>query len=118
MKKPIYPMEKESMRTINFIGNRIFQFIVSFIIGIRLSDSLCGTKVFKKEFIDFYILVAKEFSLIDPFVILILFSLLHNRKRLLNTLFITSLVFMEAHKFLDLRMGLTNNLPYQVLCYF
>ena len=72
----IYPMEKESMRTINFIGNRIFQFIVSFIIGIRLSDSLCGTKVFKKEFIDSIYWWQKEFSLIDPFVILILFSLL------------------------------------------
>ncbi len=63
----IYPMEKESMRTINFIGNRIFQFIVSFIIGIRLSDSLCGTKVFKKEFIDSIYWWQKEFSLLDPF---------------------------------------------------
>lgn len=63
----IYPMEKESMRTINFIGNRIFQFIVSFIIGYRLSDSLCGTKVFKTEFIDSVYWWQQEFSLFDPF---------------------------------------------------
>ena len=45
----IYPMEKGSMRSINHFGNRLFQFIVGKIINRSLSDSLCGTKVFKKE---------------------------------------------------------------------
>ena len=48
----IYPMEKESMRKLNLFGNRVFQYIVSVIIGIKLSDSLCGTKVFKRDFIE------------------------------------------------------------------
>ena len=50
----IYPMEKESMRKLNLVGNRVFQRIVSFITNTKLSDSLCGTKVFKKEFIKKY----------------------------------------------------------------
>lgn len=45
----IYPMEQGSMRSINHFGNRLFQFIVGKIINRPLSDSLCGTKVFKKE---------------------------------------------------------------------
>ena len=44
----IYPMEKGSMRLINNLGNRFFQFIITLIIKLPLTDSLCGTKVFKK----------------------------------------------------------------------
>lgn len=63
----IYPMEKESMRKLNLFGNRIFQYIVSVIIGIKLSDSLCGTKVFKKDFIEKIIWWQKKYKLFDPF---------------------------------------------------
>ena len=45
----IYQMEKGSMRYINHLGNRIFQYFVSKIINQPLTDSLCGTKVFRKE---------------------------------------------------------------------
>lgn len=48
----IYPMEKGSMRLINNFGNRTFQFIISLIINLPLTDSLCGTKVFKKNLIE------------------------------------------------------------------
>ena len=44
----IYSMEKGSMRMINNFGNRLFQYIISLIIRIPLTDSLCGTKVFKR----------------------------------------------------------------------
>ena len=45
----IYQMEKGSMRHINHLGNRVFQFVVSKVINYPLTDSLCGTKVFRKE---------------------------------------------------------------------
>ena len=48
----IYPMEKGSMRLINNFGNRTFQFIISLIINLPLTDSLCGTKVFKRGLIE------------------------------------------------------------------
>ena len=63
----IYPMEKESMRKLNLLGNRVFQYIVSVIIGLKLSDSLCGTKVFKKDFIEKIIWWQKKYKLFDPF---------------------------------------------------
>ena len=63
----IYPMEKESMRKINFFGNRLFQAVVSFITGEKLSDSLCGTKVFKKEFISKISWWQDKYLLFDPF---------------------------------------------------
>ena len=63
----IYPMEKESMRKLNLVGNRVFQRIVSFITNTKLSDSLCGTKVFKKEFIEKVFWWQKKFKLFDPF---------------------------------------------------
>jgi hypothetical protein len=63
----IYPMEKESMRKLNLFGNRVFQYIVSVIIGIKLSDSLCGTKVFRKDFIEKISWWQKRYKLFDPF---------------------------------------------------
>jgi len=63
----IYPMEKGSMRSINHFGNRLFQFIVGKIINRPLSDSLCGTKVFRKELFK-KILYWQEISKVrDPF---------------------------------------------------
>ena len=47
----IYGMESGAMRIVNNLGNRIFQYIVSIIIGQKITDSLCGTKVFfRKDF--------------------------------------------------------------------
>ena len=45
----IYPMEKNAMRYLNKLGNNFFQYFISKVIFYNLSDSLCGTKVFKKS---------------------------------------------------------------------
>lgn len=42
-------LESGSMRWLNIVGNRFFQFIINYIISQNISDSLCGTKVFKRE---------------------------------------------------------------------
>ena len=47
----IYKMEEGAMRRINNIGNILFQFIISYIINEKLTDSLCGTKVFKRSLV-------------------------------------------------------------------
>ena len=44
----IYPMEDKAMRALNTLGNKAFQFLISIVIKQKLTDSLCGTKVFKK----------------------------------------------------------------------
>lgn len=45
----VYPMEKESMRLLNFIGNKFFSLAFSWILGQSLKDTLCGTKMLWKK---------------------------------------------------------------------
>jgi glycosyltransferase involved in cell wall biosynthesis len=63
----IYDMDKKSMRYLNKLGNRFFQFFISRIIKEPLTDSLCGTKVFKKSFIKDIKFWQSKFSIEDPF---------------------------------------------------
>ena len=48
----VYKMEEGAMRKLNNIGNLFFQYIISIVISTKLTDSLCGTKVFKKDLIN------------------------------------------------------------------
>ena len=45
----VYPMEKQAMRFLNKIGNRFFSLLLSWIVGQRLRDTLCGTKVLTRS---------------------------------------------------------------------
>ncbi|MCE5279594.1 MAG: glycosyltransferase family 2 protein [Planctomycetaceae bacterium] len=44
----VHPMEKGAMRLLNYLGNRFFAWRMSRIIGQRVQDTLCGTKVIRK----------------------------------------------------------------------
>lgn len=47
----VYPMEKQAMRFLNFLGNKFFGWFFSYLLGQRLKDTLCGTKVlFKTDY--------------------------------------------------------------------
>jgi len=49
----VYPMEKQSMKFFNILGNKFFSFAFSAILGQPLKDTLCGTKVlWKKDYRD------------------------------------------------------------------
>lgn len=63
----IYPIEKNSMRYLNVLGNKFFRTAVSIVIQNSLSDSLCGTKVFKKSHIPYLLSWRKELNYSDPF---------------------------------------------------
>ncbi|MFQ5736666.1 MAG: glycosyltransferase [Thermodesulfobacteriota bacterium] len=41
----IYPMQGQAMRTLNIMGNKFFGLAFSYLLGQRLTDTLCGTKV-------------------------------------------------------------------------
>jgi SAM-dependent methyltransferase len=63
----VYPMEDEAMRPLNFIANRLFAYLFSYLVNTRLTDTLCGTKVLLRK--DYEVL-AKErgyFGSFDPF---------------------------------------------------
>lgn len=45
----VYPMEDEAMRTLNMMGNKFFSVMFSWLLGQRIKDTLCGTKVLTAE---------------------------------------------------------------------
>lgn len=45
----VYPMEDEAMRTLNIMGNKFFSMMFSWLLGQRIKDTLCGTKVLTAE---------------------------------------------------------------------
>ena len=63
----VYKMEKGAMRKLNNLGNLFFQFIISIVINKKLTDSLCGTKVFKKTSIDHLYDWSNNLKAKDPF---------------------------------------------------
>ena len=52
----IYPMESGAMKFLNFLGNKLFGIILSFIMEQRNTDTLCGTKAFFKKQFDSFII--------------------------------------------------------------
>ena len=63
----VYPMEKEAMRTMNFIGNKFFSMAFSWLLGQPIKDTLCGTKVLWRK--DYEEIAANRsyFGDFDPF---------------------------------------------------
>ena len=63
----IYPLQKESMRILNIFGNKFFSLAFSAILGQRLKDTLCGTKVIWKKDYEDVKANRKFFGDFDPF---------------------------------------------------
>lgn len=63
----VYPMEKEAMRFLNFLGNKFFSLAFTYLLGQPIKDTLCGTKVLWRE--DYQAIAAnrKYFGDFDPF---------------------------------------------------
>lgn len=45
----VYPQEKQAMRFCNLVGNKFFSWAFSWLLGRRIKDTLCGTKVISRE---------------------------------------------------------------------
>ena len=63
----VYPMEQEAMRFLNLLGNKFFSMAFSWLLGERIKDTLCGTKVLFRK--DYERIVANRayFGEFDPF---------------------------------------------------
>ncbi len=63
----VYPMEKQAMRSLNFLGNKFFSLAFSWLLGQPIKDTLCGTKVLWKA--DYEKIAANRsyFGNFDPF---------------------------------------------------
>jgi hypothetical protein len=63
----VYPMENEAMRSLNYMGNIFFSKILSWVLGLPISDSLCGTKLYPLLDYKRFILWREKFGDFDPF---------------------------------------------------
>lgn len=45
----VYPMQSDAMRFLNYLANRAFAFLFSWLLGQRFTDTLCGTKGLYRE---------------------------------------------------------------------
>jgi hypothetical protein len=63
----VYPMEGEAMRFLNLLGNHFFSLAFSALLGQRVKDTLCGTKVLWRR--DYARIAANRahFGDFDPF---------------------------------------------------
>lgn len=63
----VYPMEREAMRFLNFLGNKFFALSLSFVLGQPVKDSLCGTKMLLRSDYDRVLRRIAPFGNFDPF---------------------------------------------------
>ena len=63
----VYPMEKQAMRGLNFLGNKFFSLAFSWMLGQPIKDTLCGTKVLWRADYDQIAANRSYFGDFDPF---------------------------------------------------
>ncbi len=63
----LYPMEGEAMRLLNKVGNLVFARLLSWVLDHDLTDSLCGTKLFRRDDYERMTAWRRDFGDFDPF---------------------------------------------------
>lgn len=63
----VYPMEKQAMQGLNFLGNKLFSLAFSWILGQSVKDTLCGTKVLWRKDYEWIAANRSYFGEFDPF---------------------------------------------------
>ncbi len=63
----LYPMEDQAMRFLNHLGNIFFAKALSWVLSVRLSDSLCGTKLLARHDLRRMQAWREDFGDFDPF---------------------------------------------------
>ena len=63
----MYPMEERAMRFANLVGNKFFSFAFTWLLGQPIKDTLCGTKVLRRDAYDAIAANRAYFGDFDPF---------------------------------------------------
>ncbi|MGD9922892.1 MAG: glycosyltransferase [Pseudorhodoplanes sp.] len=63
----VYPMDDEAMRPLNFLANRFFAGVFSYLVNQRFSDTLCGTKAMSRKHYEAIARGRDYFGEFDPF---------------------------------------------------
>jgi len=45
----VYPMEERAMKFVNYLGNKFFSGLFTWLLGQRIRDTLCGTKALERD---------------------------------------------------------------------
>jgi len=63
----VYPMQEQAMRFLNLLGNKFFSLAFSWLLGQPVKDTLCGTKVLRKQHYERIVANRAYFGEFDPF---------------------------------------------------
>jgi SAM-dependent methyltransferase len=63
----VYPMEEQAMRALNLIANKFFSVLFTWLLGQRFRDTLCGTKMIRRQDYDLIVANRAYFGDFDPF---------------------------------------------------
>lgn len=64
----IYPLERQAMRLLNYMGNKFFSLMFTWILNQRFKDTLCGTKaLYREDYKKIEALRREYLGSIDPF---------------------------------------------------
>lgn len=63
----IYPMDDDAMRFLNYLANRTFSWLFTWLLNQRFTDTLCGTKVLRKKDYEMIQHNRSYFGEFDPF---------------------------------------------------
>jgi glycosyltransferase involved in cell wall biosynthesis len=63
----VYPMEKQAMRSLNLVANRLFSWLFTWPLNQRYTDTLCGTKVLSRRHYERLVENRQYFGNCDPF---------------------------------------------------
>jgi len=63
----VYPMDAKAMRFLNLLGNKFFGYLFSYLLSQPVRDTLCGTKVLRREDYERIAANREVFGDFDPF---------------------------------------------------
>ena len=63
----VYPLDQQAMRFLNYVANRLFSYIFTWLLNQRFTDTLCGTKVLSKSHYQRIVENRSYFGDFDPF---------------------------------------------------
>lgn len=63
----VYPLERDSMRFLNYWANRGFAWLFTWLLNQRFTDTLCGTKVLRRDHYERIVANRAYFGDFDPF---------------------------------------------------
>jgi glycosyltransferase involved in cell wall biosynthesis len=63
----VYPLADQAMKSANFLGNKIFSWLFTWLLSQSIKDTLCGTKALRRDDYERIVAARSYFGDFDPF---------------------------------------------------